>query len=500
MAHNTYILEMKDICKSFPGVRALDHVDFHVKKGEVHCLIGANGAGKSTLIKILAGAYQADSGTITLNSKEVKIPNPQVGQELGISVIYQELSLIDELTVAENIFLGRYPKKNGLVDWLQIKKKSQELINSLGVRVNVNTRVGNLSIGYKQITELAKALASDAQIVVMDEPSATLSQDEFETLVKVIGDLKARRITVIYISHRLEELFTVGDRITVLRDGSLVGTHNIKELDRDQLIEMMIGHQISKGNDLVLPECSEDKLLELECVENNKLQSISFGVCRGEIVGLYGLVGSGRTEILRAIFGADAITDGALKIEGQKVKIGSPVDALQLGIGLIPEQRKTQGLVVDLSVYENAVLPSLREMSNRGVINRKNIFKVVHQQVENLRIKTPCITTTVKNLSGGNQQKVVIAKWLVKNSRILLFDEPTQGIDVGAKEEVYSIITSMAGKESTCTLVASSELQELLILCHRILVLYEGKIVGEFMRSSFNKEKILHCAITGGVK
>lgn len=500
MKHNAYILEMKDICKSFPGVRALDHVDFRIKKGKVHCLIGANGAGKSTLIKILAGAYQADSGTITLNGSEVKIPNPQVGRELGISVIYQELSLIDELTVAENIFLGRYPQKNGLVDWQQIKRKSQELIKTLGVRIDVNSRVGDLSIGYKQITELAKALACEAQIIVMDEPSATLSQDEFETLVKVINDLKARGITVIYISHRLEELFTVGDAITVLRDGTLVGTKDIKELNRDQLIEMMIGHQISEGNDLVLPPCAEEKLLEFEAVENKKLKSVSFGVSRGEIVGLYGLVGSGRTEILRAIFGADAIIGGALKIDGQIVKIHSPVDALKLGIGLIPEQRKTQGLVVDLSVYENTVLPSLGDMSKRGVIDRKNIFHVVQQQVENLRIKTPCITTTVKNLSGGNQQKVVIAKWLVKNSRILLFDEPTQGIDVGAKEEVYGIIASMAGKESTCTIVASSELQELLVLCHRILVLYEGKIVGEFMRSSFNKEKILHCAITGGVK
>lgn len=500
MTHNAYILEMTDTCKSFPGVRALDHVDFHVKKGEVHCLIGANGAGKSTLIKILAGAYQADSGTITLNGKEVHIPNPLVGQEMGIAVIYQELSLIDELTVAENIFLGRYPKKNGLVDWPLIKKKAQELIKTLGVRIDVNARVGNLSIGYKQITELAKALASDAQIIVMDEPSATLSQDEFETLVKVIHDLRTRGITVIYISHRLEELFIVGDRVTVLRDGSLVGSRNIKELDRDQLVEMMIGHQISESSDLVLQDCSADKLLELEGLENKKLQTISFGVCRGEIVGLYGLVGSGRTEILRAIFGADAITGGVIKIEGKKVKVSSPVDALKLGIGLIPEQRKTQGLVVDFSVYENAVLPSLREMSVNGVIRRKNIYKVVQQQVENLRIKTPSITTTVKNLSGGNQQKVVIAKWLVKNSRILLFDEPTQGIDVGAKEEVYNIIATMAGKEATATIVASSELQELLILCHRILVLYEGKIVGEFTRSSFNKEKILHCAITGGMK
>jgi len=498
MSNGSVILDMKKISKSFPGVKALDNVDFNVRLGEVHCLIGANGAGKSTLMKILAGAYQADSGEIFINGVKRHVSSPLVGQELGISVIYQELSLIDELSVAENIFLGNYPRKNGFIDWRRMRQQAQEIIDGLGIRIDVSQKVGAISIGHKQITELAKAMASNAKIIVMDEPSATLSQEEFDTLVRVIKDLKDKGITIIYISHRLEELFIVGDRVTVLKDGMLVDTTNINELTRDNLVEKMIGHSLSDSAAAEVIAPKDKVLLAVEQLTTGTLKNVNLEVKHGEIVGLYGLVGSGRTEILRAIFGADPINQGRIKIDSREVKVNSPLEAMKLGIGLIPEQRKTQGLVTELPVWENAVLPSLKEVGNLGVLSYGKIFDVVREQVNSLNIKTPSVTSKVKNLSGGNQQKVVIAKWLIKKSNILLFDEPTQGIDVGAKEEVYSIISALGNKEGVCTVVASSELQELLDLCHRIMVLYEGEIVAVFTRQDFNKENILHAAITGG--
>jgi ribose transport system ATP-binding protein len=487
---------MKGITKSFPGVNALKKVDFEVLEGEVHCLIGANGAGKSTLMKILSGAYTKDEGEIFFAGKSVNITNPTDSRKLGISIIYQELSLVSSLSAAENIFLGNHLQTAScLVDWRSINRLAQQMIDEMGIDIDVKKPVSTLSMGKRQIIELAKALASNAKLVIMDEPSATLSGEEFETLVRVIKDLKAKGFTVIYISHRLEELFRVGDRVTVLRDGAYVGTRYLKEMSQDDLVEMIIGYSLSK-QERKCGEISGEKLLSIENISTPRLHSVSLVVHKGEILGLYGLVGSGRTEVLRVIYGADRPQTGTIVFNGKNVQLRSPVDSLKLGIGMVPENRKTQGLIMDLPVWENAALPSLKNFSRLGKIQYRSLFKAVQEQVKKLRVATPSIKTSVKNLSGGNQQKVVVAKWLLKKSELLLFDEPTQGIDIGAKEEIYGIIKEVA-QMGFGVLVASSELSELMHVCDRILVMFNGEVSGQFTRDSYQEEEILKCAVTG---
>ncbi len=493
-----YILQMRKISKSFPGVQALKEVDFFVKPGEVHCLIGANGAGKSTLMKILAGAYQKDSGSIYFENKEVNITSPISSSKLGIAVIYQELSLTPNLSVAENIYLGRYPKKRGrLIDWKQMNSKAQQLIDSLSIKINVKKPINDLSIGHRQIVELAKALASNAKLIVMDEPSATLSAEEFETLLRVINELKSKGITVIYISHRLEELFRVGDRVTVLRDGRYIATKNLNEISQDQLVELIIGHALTKAETVNQNAVKNEEIVALKGINTNKLFNINLSLHKGEVLGLYGLMGSGRTEILKIIYGVDQAADGQLFINGKPVKLKSPSEAMRLGIGMVPENRKTQGLALGLSVWENMTIPSLKNYMKMGLLNYSDLFAEANQQVNQLNIVTPSIKAAVKNLSGGNQQKVVIAKWLVKKSEILLFDEPTQGIDIGAKDEIYQIIRRLAA-EGKGIIVASSELEELTQICNRIVVMFNGRIAGQFGRDDFRDEEILRYAVTGG--
>lgn len=490
------LLEMRSINKSFPGVKALDNVDFRVNAGEVHCLIGANGAGKSTLMKILSGVYSADSGGIFINGEEVVMQSPKDGLKAGIAVIYQELSLVEELTVAENIFLGQYPETlPGVVDWGVMKRRAQELLARLGIKTNPDATVSSLSMGHKQIVELCKALAAEARVVVMDEPSATLSEEEFKALVKVVFDLKAHGVTIIYISHRLEELFQVGDSVTVLRDGAHVHTGPIKNLDIKGLVRLMIGHDVRSGKGCALPPHSDRDIIRTHCLTNSVLKCVHFNVKEGEILGLYGLVGSGRSEILHSLFGSLRY-EGKIELYGNEAHLTSPVDAMQRGVGLIPEQRKTQGLILGLPVWENAAIAASPDVSVHGFLIPSKLYALARSFVSRLRIKTPSVMTEVRSLSGGNQQKVVIAKWLMKKSKLLLFDEPTQGIDVGAKEEVYDIIRGFAGQPETATVVASSELEELECMCHRILVLYEGNIVGEFT-PPFSTKRILHTAITG---
>ncbi|MFZ5595809.1 MAG: sugar ABC transporter ATP-binding protein [Bacillota bacterium] len=496
MAVNENILEMRGISKSFPGVHALKKVNLSIQRGEVHCLIGANGAGKSTLMKILAGAYSRDEGEIIFDGKAVSIASPLEGRKLGIAVIYQELSLAANLSAAENIFLGSLIKKGrGMVDWRAVNRKAREIIDDLGIDIDVRQPVNRLSMGQRQIVELAKALVSEARLIVMDEPSSTLSGEEFETLVRVIKDLKARGITVIYISHRLEELFRVGDRVTVLRDGSYIGTRQLSDISQEQLVEMIIGHSLTRHKKEA-SGISGEEVLAVKDVVSAKLRSVSLSVHRGEILGLYGLVGSGRTELLRVIYGADPPRGGEVMVRGQKVRLRSPVDALKLGIGMVPENRKTQGLILDLPVWENAAIASIKNFTRLGVIKYGSLLAEVKAQVAKLRVATPSVKTLVKNLSGGNQQKVVIAKWLIKKSNILLFDEPTQGIDIGAKEEVYGIIKDLAGK-GLVVVVASSELAELMQICDRIVVMFNGAVAGEYTREAFQEESILHCAVTG---
>lgn len=498
MSENKLILEMRGISKGFSGVQALKKVNLCVEAGEVHCLIGANGAGKSTLMKVLAGVYSMDEGEILFDQKLATITDPISSNRLGIAVIYQELSLLSNLSVAENIFIGKYPKKyRFFLDWSELTKRARALINSLGIKIDVMELISNLSIGHRQIVELAKALASNAKLIVMDEPSATLSSEEFETLVRVIQELKNKGISIIYISHRLEELFRVGNKVTVLRDGQYIATKELKEIDQDQLVELIIGHPLSKEQKSRVAVSKTQELVTLKDLHTHKLKSINLSLYKGEVLGLYGLVGSGRTEVLRAIYGADPHQKGELSINSQKVSFRSPADAVKMGIALVPENRKTQGLLLNMSVWENAVAPSLTNYTRFGLLKYPTMFKLVSEQVDKLRVVTPSVRASVKNLSGGNQQKVVIAKWLLKKSTIMLFDEPTQGIDIGAKEEVYKIIKSVSEK-GFGVIVASSELAELLQLCNRVVVMFNGQIVGEFQQEEFQTDTILHCAVTGG--
>lgn len=491
------ILEMKKVSKRFPGVQALSDVDFFVKAGEVHCLIGANGAGKSTLMKILSGVHAKDSGEVIFQGKHFEEANTLAARKSGISVIYQELSLVSDLSVAENIFLNNFPKKAGRILWSEIYDKANALAKDLNLNINVKAKVSDLSIGEKQLVELMKCLACDSKLIVMDEPSATLSSDEFETLIKTIKDLKHKGITIIYISHRLEELFVVGDRISVLRDGKNVITVNSKDINIDQLVEHMIGYKIESRVEHITEYHTDNKaVLELKNVTTRKLKNISLTLHKGEIVGLYGLVGSGRTEILRAIYGVDQIESGEMYLNGKKVTLTHPRQAIKNSIGMLPENRKTQGLVLGLPVWQNMTMVSLRKFIKTGSINYRNLFNECRDFVKKLRIKTPGIKTTTNNLSGGNQQKVILAKWLSQNSDILLVDEPTQGIDVGAKAEIYNILNKISG-EGHSIIIASSELSELLQVCERIIVMFHGQIVGIFSEQEMKEDAILQSAVAG---
>lgn len=497
MAKN-YLLEMRNITKIFPGTIALDQVNFSVEKGEVHCLVGANGAGKSTLVKVLSGVYQPEDGEIYLDGQKVDIKNPLKGIELGISVIYQELSLVPDLSVAENIFLGNYSNKaKGILDWNYMNNKAQKEMDNLGIKIDVKDKVKNLSIAQKQMVELGKALVRKSRIVVMDEPSATLSADEFEELVRVIKDLRSKGISVIYISHRLEEIFTVGDRITVLKNGKKVITTEIEGLDEKKIAELMIGEPFEKK--ALNKQFSKGQvILETKNLSNSKLNSISIKLHKKEILGLYGLVGSGRTELLRALFGIDQKDKGEIYFFGKKVNINSPQDAINLGLGLVPEERKEEGIIESSTVWENIIVPSIDKFNKSHIIlDYKRIFQEVDKQIKQMNIKTSSKEEKMENLSGGNQQKVIISKWLVANSKILLLDEPTQGIDVGAKREIYDLIKQLVDKENKSIIIASCELNELLEVCDRILVLYEGEIVDEFKFNEFDKDTIERCAILG---
>lgn len=493
------ILEMRQILKIFPGVKALDNVDFNVRYGEVHCLIGANGAGKSTLMKILSGAYEKDAGEIYFDGKVLKSHGTQKRRDEGIAVIYQELSLFNELTVGENVYVNNYPRNSlGVVDWKKVYEQTQRLADELNVKIDAKARVSSLNVGQRQLTEIMKALACNAKLIVMDEPSSTLSQSEFEILVKVIGDLKAKGITIIYISHHLEELFTVGDRITVLRDGKFVVCEEAKNLNEDRLVEYMTGIKISQimNEEAEVHKVSSEVVLELDHMSNDKVEDVSLKLHKGEILGLYGLVGAGRTEILQSIFGITPIRSGQMKIRGEKAEFRSIHEAIGHGIGLAPESRKTQGLVLPLSVWENMCMVALKSFKKGGKLCYPDMNKICGEYVQKLKVKTPSIFTKTGNLSGGNQQKVILAKWLLQDCDILLLDEPTQGIDVVAKEEIYKLIREMtaAGKS---VIVVSSELQELLRVCDNIHVMYDGRQVMEVNKANFNADQILHASVVG---
>ncbi|WP_185970878.1 sugar ABC transporter ATP-binding protein [Alkalicoccobacillus porphyridii] len=490
------LLEMKKISKSFPGVRALHEVDFSVQQGEIHCLIGANGAGKSTLMKALAGVLKEDSGEILFNGESISVSKPSDSLDLGITTIYQELSLVEELTVGENVYIGRYfKKKSGLIDWKLIHEKTRDCLAFMEMDIHPKTRVGDLSMGKKQLVEIAKAIAADSKLIIMDEPSTALSEGEVEKLFHVMKELKKQGMTIIYISHKLDELYAIGDRVTVLRNGEYVLTEALEDITKQDLIKAITGRQLGESRVATSVE-EKEEYVRVENFCNHKLKNISFEVKKGEILGLYGLVGAGRTEVLRAIYGADSIDAGSLTIDGKKRVIRSPKDAVKLGMGLLPENRKTEGAVLDLSITENAVLPSLGKFSSYSFLNGRKVKSKVKEAIKKLNVKTASQHTLMRQLSGGNQQKVIISKWLLHESELMLFDEPTQGIDIGAKAEIYDIMKELASK-GTSVLVTSAEVDELLLVCDRVLVMFEGRIIKEFNQPSGYKSDILHAAVSG---
>lgn len=492
------VVEMRGITKSYPGVTALDDVSFSVFPGEVHALVGENGAGKSTLMKILAGAERSDAGTIMIDGAEVDIGSPQEAFGLGISIIYQEFNLVPHMTAAENIYLGREPQKllPGLVDFRRMYSESEQTTNSLGVKLDVRSLVGSLSVAQQQMVEVAKATSWKSRVIAMDEPSATLTDHEIRNLFDLIRRLKAEKVAVVYISHRLEEVFEIADRVSVLRDGHLVAVNNVSELDRDGIIRLMVGREL-KEKTPKQPKPFGDVALEVRGLSRKKaLKDVSFSVRRGEVLGLAGLVGAGRTEVARAIFGAYQIDSGEILIDGAAVSIKSPWDAIRHGIGLVTEDRKALGLVLGMAVRENISLANLDKMSRAGFVSRQAERAAARRFVEELMIKTPSVEQAVQNLSGGNQQKVVLAKWLLTKSRVMIFDEPTRGIDVGAKAEIYQLMNRLASS-GVAIIMISSELPEILEMSDRIIVMHEGEIAGELSAREASPESVMHLA-TGG--
>lgn len=491
-------LEMRNISKQYPGVRALDDVTLTVEAGEVHALLGENGAGKSTLMKILAGAQPMDHGEILLHGRPVVIDTPQRAMDHGISIIYQEFNLVPYLSAGENIFLGREPRGviPGFVDFRTLYAESQRVLDRLGVRIDARSPVNMLSVAQQQMVEIAKATSKQCRIIIMDEPSATLTEHELQALFGLIRRLKGEGVSIVYISHRLEEIFDVCDRATVMRDGKWIATRPVKELNREEIIRLMVGRELGEAIPKVAAHVGEPALTVRNLSRAGVLHDISFTVHRGEILGLAGLVGAGRTETARAIFGADPLDGGQIELFGKPVRIRAPRDAIRLGIGLVTEDRKQQGLVLGMAVRENNTLANLDSLSRLGFIRRRAEQKVAEEYRVSLSIKTPSIEQSVQNLSGGNQQKVVLAKWLFTGSKVLIFDEPTRGIDVGAKSEIYKLMNELAA-QGCAIIMISSELPEVLGMSDRILVMHEGTITGELLRADATQEKVMHLA-TGG--
>ncbi len=489
------ILHFEKLTKRFPGVLALNEVSFAIEKGEVHALVGENGAGKSTLIKIVTGVYSKTSGEIFLEGKPIHFLTPHEALRNGIAAIYQEFNLIPALSVAENIFIGHhFTKKNFIVDWNRLREEARKLMNFLEVDIDVDMRVRDLGVAKKQIVEIAKALSLNARVLIMDEPTATLAQKEIERLFRIIRFLKNQGVTIIYISHRLEEIYEICDRVTVLRDGRHVGTHSISEVKIDDIIRMMVGREVVEKFPRVSHTIGEEVLRVENLTRHGVLKDITFSVYKGEILGIAGMVGSGRTELLRAIYGLDPIDHGTISVRGEAVSIGSPLDAINHGIALLPEERKTQGLVLLLSVLDNLGLPLLPILSQRGFVDDPKLKEIAQKMVAHMNIKTPSLFQKTMYLSGGNQQKVVLGKWFARNCDIYLFDEPTRGIDVGAKTEIYHLMNKLIEKGSTIIMV-SSELPEILAMSDRIVVMREGRIVGELRRDEATKEAILQLAL-----
>lgn len=493
---NTHpLLEVRSVTKRFPGVVALNNVDMQLAGGEVLSVIGENGAGKSTLMKILAGVQLPDEGSTLLDGQSVVIDSCRKATDIGISLIHQELNLSDNLSVGANIFLGREPKKMGMINNREINERSQDVLKRIGLDVSPTTLVRTLSIGKQQLVEIAKAVSSNARVLIMDEPTSSLSAGEAERLFEVVQELSARGVSIIYISHRLGEVKHLSDRVVVLRDGENAGQLQRDEINHDAMVQLMVGRDVSQYYALQ-PHNRGDKVLEVERLSTPAWpqHELSFSVHSGEIVGISGLVGSGRTELLRVLFGVDQAIRGSIRLKDAELQLQTPLDAISAGMALVPEGRKEQGLIIEMNVKENVSLAGLwRNRVRIGGLNRKKEHEDTDEMVSRLNIKTPNTDQVVRYLSGGNQQKVVLGKWLTMQPDILLLDEPTRGIDVGAKEEVYKLMESLA-RSGMAILFVSSELEEILGMSDRVLVMHEGRITGELQRSELTEEAVMQLA------
>lgn len=491
------ILTMKGIDKSFPGVHALDHVDFEVRRGEVHALMGENGAGKSTLMKVLTGIYKKDSGSITYEGKEVEFHSTREAQDAGIVIVHQELNMVGDLTVAQNIFIGREPKKGIRIDDKKMIEDSRVLFDELHIDIDPREKMSDLTVGKQQMCEIAKAISHKAKVIIFDEPSAALTEKEIADLFAIIRDLREKQLGIVYISHRMDEIKIITDRVTVMRDGGYVGTLITEDSTKDDIINMMVGRVIyedPKTQSMVAPDAPV--VLKVENLNAGKMvQDVSFELRKGEILGFSGLMGAGRTETARALFGADPKQSGKISIMGKdgqlhEVEIHSPQDAVKVGIGYLSEDRRRYGVVVQKSIIENSTLASMEEYVSGLFINNGKEKKDTQKYIDELATKTPSADQLVVNLSGGNQQKVVIAKWLIRDCDILIFDEPTRGIDVGAKNEIYKLMNKLAA-EGKSIIMISSEMTEILRMSDRIIVMCEGKKTGEIDISQATQENIM---------
>ena len=494
------LLEMRNIVKEFPGVKALDGVTFDLQTGEFHSLVGENGAGKSTLMKVLSGVYPFGtySGDILVDNEVKKFNTIREAERAGVAIIFQELSLVKELTVGENIFLGKEPSRFGVIDTSALYQRAGKLLKDLNLPINPRTRVGNLGIGQQQLVEIAKALSQDAKILVLDEPTAALTESEVKTLFGILRDLKARGVGMIYISHKLGEVFEMSDRITVLRDGKTVGTNDAKDLNVAKVIALMVGREVGD----IFPKTSHEfgetvlevknlSVYDLEVADKKLVKDVSFAVRKGEVLGIAGLMGAGRSELLMGIFAAwNGKVSGDVFVEGKKVKIDSPAEAIKNGIGFVTEDRKRFGLLLAQTIQDNSTLAGLKRISGAFLINRSREAVATKQVMKSLHVKANSPMTVAGTLSGGNQQKVVLGKWLLTNPKVLFLDEPTRGIDVGAKQEIYAEINRLA-KEGLAIVMVSSELPEVMGLSDRILVLHEGKLTGEFTKTEATAEKVM---------
>ena len=489
------ILEMKDIDKSFPGVHALDHVNFEVRRGEVHALMGENGAGKSTLMKVLTGIYTKDSGSIVYEGKDIEFHGAREAQDAGVVIVHQELNMVGHLTVAQNIFIGREFKKGIRIDDKKMNEEAEKLFRRLNIDIDPKATMSDLTVGKQQMCEIAKAISHDAKVIIFDEPSAALTESEIQELFKIIRDLRDQQLGIVYISHRMDEIKVITDRVTVMRDGTYVGTLITNECTKDDIINMMVGRVIYE-NPKQQSAVAKDApiVLKVDHLNAGKMvRDVSFELRKGEILGFSGLMGAGRTETARALFGADPKESGDIYINGTKIDINTPEDAVKAGIGYLSEDRKRFGIVVQKSVAENTTLADLPNYIKGLFINKKKEDDVASEYVKSLNTKTPSVDQLVVNLSGGNQQKVVIAKWLCKNCDILIFDEPTRGIDVGAKNEIYKLMNRLAS-EGKSIIMISSEMTEILRMSDRIVVMCEGKKTGEIGIEEATQEKIMNMA------